>query len=111
MHDVWRQETATVRSVTEALNSGSEKPRAYTTYMTIMARLHRKGLLNRRREGKMDVYVPALTHEEYVEARAQSGVAALVQQYGDVALVHFARQMGGLDPERQKRLRRLARRA
>jgi predicted transcriptional regulator len=78
--------------------------------MTIMARLHRKGLLDRRREGKTDVYTPRLSREDYLEARAESEVASLVQQYGDVALVHFAKEMASLDRGRQERLRRLARR-
>lgn len=109
MDEVWRQGPATVRSVMEAVNENADKPRAYTTYMTIMARLHRKGLLDRRREGKTDVYVPRFSRDEYAQARAQSEVADLVREYGDVALVHFAKHMSSLDRERQERLRRLAR--
>jgi hypothetical protein len=36
-------------------------------------------------------------------------VDALVEQYGDAALSHFARQMSELDPERRRQLQRLAR--
>lgn len=111
MEEVWRQGPATVRSVMDALNRSDEKARAYTTWMTIMVRLHRKGLLDRRREGRADVYAPRLSRDEYLEARARGQVADLVHEYGDVALAHFARQMASLDPERQKHLRRLARRA
>jgi predicted transcriptional regulator len=32
-----------VREVMEAVNKRQRRDRAYTTYMTIMARLHRKG--------------------------------------------------------------------
>ena len=35
---------------------------------------------------------------------------SLVDDYGDLALTHFARQMEGLDPKRREQLRRLARR-
>lgn len=109
MQEAWRQGPTTVRAVMVALNQGGEKARAYTTYMTIMARLHRKGLLDRRRDGKTDVYTPRLSKEEYLQARAQSEVSALVSEYGDVALVHFARQIQTLDPKRRDQLRRLAR--
>jgi hypothetical protein len=34
-------------------------------------------------------------------------VAALVDEFGDVALSHFARQMASLDRTRRERLRRL----
>jgi len=111
MDELWRQAPVTVRDVMDVLNQSAEKPRAYTTYMTILARLHRKGLLDRWRKGKTDLYAPRLSREQYAEARAGGEIAALVQQYGDVALAHFARHIATLDPERQKRLRRLARRA
>jgi predicted transcriptional regulator len=111
MDEVWRQGETTVRAVLEALNARAAKERAYTTIMTIMTRLDRKGMLTRRREGKADIYAPALSREDYQEARASAQVGALVDEYGDVALVHFARQMAKLDPGRREKLRRLARRA
>jgi predicted transcriptional regulator len=109
MQEMWRVDEAPVRVVMEALNARSEKERKYTTVMTIMARLHRKGLLERHREGKTDIYAATLTREQYLEARAREEVGALVEQYGDVALVHFARQMAELDPKRRDQLRRMAR--
>jgi predicted transcriptional regulator len=111
MEEVWRQDEASVRSVLEACNRGRRQPRAYTTYLTIMVRLDRKGLLARRREGKTDFYRPRLSKDAYQAARAEAEVEALVDQYGDVALSHFARQMAQLDPERRRALQRLARRA
>jgi predicted transcriptional regulator len=109
MEEMWRRQEATVRAVMEACNAVAEKPRAYTTYMTIMSRLDSKGLLERRREGKTDYYRPAHTREQYAELRARAEVDALVDQFGDVALSHFARQMADLDPERRQALERLAR--
>jgi len=110
MDEVWRLEAATVREVLEALNRGASKPRAYTTVMTIMDRLHRKGLLNRRPgPNNSYVYTPRLSRDQYADARAQAEVDALVREWGDVALVHFAKQMGSLDAKRREQLRRLAR--
>jgi predicted transcriptional regulator len=110
MEDVWsRDGEVAVRDVMEALNRRTKKPRAYTTYMTILGRLHKKGLVTRRREGKTDFYTPAYTREEYADLRAQVGVDSLVEQYGDAALSHFARQMARLDPDRRRQLQRLAR--
>jgi predicted transcriptional regulator len=111
MEEVWRLGGATVRQVMDALNSRTKKERAYTTIMTIMARLDRKGMLTRDRHGKTDVYAPAYSRDDYLQARAQAEVGALVDEYGEVALVHFARQMDRLDPKRREQLRRLARRA
>lgn len=107
MEQVWERGQATVREVMEALNSG-RKQRAYTTIMTIMVRLDEKGLLRRRKRGKTHIYRPAMSREEYLQARAQSRVDELVADYGDLALAHFARQLGTLDPKRRAQLRKLA---
>jgi predicted transcriptional regulator len=110
MDEAWRQgEPTTVRAVMDALNRRGHKQRAYTTIMTIMRRLDDKRLLSRRREGKTDIYSARLSREEYLEARARAEVGALVDEYGDAALVHFARHMDKLDRKRRDQLRRLAR--
>jgi BlaI family transcriptional regulator, penicillinase repressor len=109
MEQLWESGEAPVRSVMLALNKSADKPRAYTTYMTIMARLHKKGLLARRREGKTDHYAPAYAREKYMALRARAEVENLVTQYGDVALSHFAQQMSALDPARRRALQRQAR--
>lgn len=110
MEEVWRQgRPTTVRSVMDALNRRAPKERAYTTIMTIMRRLDDKGLLSRKREGKADIYSARMSRDEYLEARARAEVGALVDEYGDAALVHFARHMNQLDRRRRDQLRRLAR--
>ncbi|MDP9399426.1 MAG: BlaI/MecI/CopY family transcriptional regulator [Actinomycetota bacterium] len=110
MELLWELGECNVRAALEELNRRSDKERKYTTVMTTMARLDKKGLLVRRREGKADFYTPTMTREEYLEARAAAEVGALVANYGEAALVHFARQMNQLDPKRREQLRRLAKR-
>jgi len=107
MEEIWRRDAATVRDVLEALNKG-RKQRAYTTIMTIMARLDEKGMLRRRKRGKTHVYRPVMSREKYLEARAEGQVDELVDDYGDLALAHFARQLDTLDPKRRQQLRKLA---
>jgi predicted transcriptional regulator len=109
MDAMWELESATVRQVMDFCNARAEPPRAYTTYMTIMARLDKKGLLRRKREGKTDVYRTRFDREQYRELRAEADVDKLVDEFGDVALVQFARAMDRLDPARARALRRLAR--
>jgi predicted transcriptional regulator len=108
MHELWARSEATVRDVQEALNARGGKVRAYTTVLTVMTRLDGKGLLVRRRAGRLDVYAPAMSRDAYLQARAESQVQALVEDFGDLALAHFARHIGELDPERLQKLRRLA---
>jgi predicted transcriptional regulator len=109
MEELWSSGEAPVRAVMDVLNRRTSKKRAYTTYMTIMARLHKKGMLVRRRDGKTDFYSPSQSREEYMLVRARAEVEELVAQYGDVALSNFAHQMAGLDPARRRALQRLAR--
>ena len=108
MEEMWGRDEATVREVQQALNARGGKVRAYTTLLTVMTRLDAKGVLVRRRAGRLDVYAPAMSREAYYESRAEAEVAALVEDFGDLALAHFARHIGELDPERLEKLRRLA---
>jgi len=111
MEELWSKGEAPVRAVMSALNKRSRRERAYTTYMTIMARLHKKGVLDRRRDGKTDYYAPKLDRDEYMASRARAEVEGLVAEYGDVALSHFAQQVASLDPARRRALQRLARKS
>jgi predicted transcriptional regulator len=108
MEQLWTGGESSVREVMDALNRRTQRDRAYTTYMTIMARLHRKGLLRRRREGKTDFYTPLYDRERYMALRARAEVESVVERYGDMALAHFAQQMSALDPARRRALQRLA---
>jgi predicted transcriptional regulator len=109
MEEVWRRGEASVREIMNVLNASAHRDRAYTTYMTIMARLDSKGMLERRREGKTDFYRPVYTREQYGDLRARAEVDSIVDQFGDLALAHIARQMAQMDPQRRRALQRLAR--
>ena len=107
MEEVWRRDLATVREIMDALNRGP-KERAYTTIMTIMIRLDKKGLLTRTRRGaRRSIYSTVLSREAYREARAKAEVDALVKEFGDLALAHFSEHVGKSDPERVSGLREL----
>ena len=111
MEQLWDTGGGTVREVLDALNAQSAQPRAYTTILTVMQRLHTKGVLHRAHSrGRKHVFVPALSREDYAAARAATEVEALVSEYGDVALAEFSIQMSMLDPKRRQEIRRRARR-
>jgi predicted transcriptional regulator len=109
MEEIWGRHETCVREVMEALNGRGATDRAYTTYMTIMARLDSKGLLMRRRECKTDFYRAVYTRERYADLRAGAEINSIVEQFGEVALAHLARQMAQLDPQHRRSLERLAR--
>jgi predicted transcriptional regulator len=108
MEIVWKaDDEISVRQVAELVNSGNGKQRAYTTIMTILSRLHGKGIVDRRREGKSDLYRPKVSRQRYLEERARAEVDALVGEYGDLALAQFARQVSEVGPDEAARLRKL----
>jgi predicted transcriptional regulator len=108
MEVVWERARASVRDVMTALNGAGQKRRAYTTYMTIMARLARKHLLERERAGKTDYYRPVYTRERYQDLCAQAAIESVLDEFGGVAVAHMARQMAQLDPDRRRALEGLA---
>ena len=62
MNTLWPLGEATVRQIRDRL--AERRARAYTTIMTIMDRLARKGIVERRKSGRKYVYCAKLTAEE-----------------------------------------------
>jgi predicted transcriptional regulator len=90
MDRLWdREGTSTVREVFEDLRQTREI--AYTTVMSTMDNLHRKGWLSRKRQGKAFLYWPELTREQYSARLMRNALDA----GGNPSLVlsHFLEQM------------------
>src|SRR3979411_272764 len=83
MERLWKRRHATVRDVVDDL--GKSRSLAYTTVMTIMTRLHAKGLLVRDRDGKTYVYRPAFSRDEHRARLSQDLVRGLVDEVRDAA--------------------------
>jgi predicted transcriptional regulator len=109
MEELWDRGPLSVRDVLDAVNARDWRQRRYTTLLTVMSRLEGKGLLRRTRQGRRDLYEPTLARKRYHEARAASEAGAMVDEYGDVALAHFARHLEALDPKRRAQIRKMAR--
>lgn len=75
MNTLWPVGEATVREIRDLL--ASRRARAYTTIMTIMDRLARKGVVERRKSGRAYVYRAKLSAED---ARAQA-LAQVVENF------------------------------
>jgi predicted transcriptional regulator len=106
MHRVWDHGgPVTVRELLEKLQH--ERVIAYTTVMTTMDNLHRKGWLARVKDGKAYRYTPTASREEY-SARL---MREALDGGGDThaVLSHFVAQMDGDESEMLRAVvRRLA---
>ncbi|MGV9753218.1 BlaI/MecI/CopY family transcriptional regulator [Nocardia farcinica] len=99
MDTVWSAtERVSVRQVREVI--AAEREIAYTTVMTTMDNLHRKGWLDRERHGKAYLYWPTLTREEY--SAAQMRAALLAGGRTEEVLARFIETM---TPAQWRRLR------
>lgn len=108
LDSLWRRGSGTVAEVLEDVNGVQDPPLAYTTVMTVLSRLHEKGLVLREQQGRGYRYAPTHTEQELVERLAKRDVDRMVDTYGELALAHFAERLDQADPELLDRLRRLA---
>ena len=99
---------ASVADVVVGLRQTQHREHAYTTIMTVMSRLHEKGVLTRERRGRGYVYRPAAPEPELIDRLSGVAVDRLVDRYGTAALRHFAVRLADLDPESRRRLAALA---
>jgi len=96
---LWRwNRSATVRDVVEHLRTRREI--AYTTVMTVMDNLHRKGWLRRERDGRAYRYEATASREEYSAGLMRQALEA--SEDTTSTLVHFLAQM---DPAESAALR------
>jgi predicted transcriptional regulator len=84
---------ALVREMVDDLRA--ERNLAYTTVMTVMENLHRKGWLRREREGRAWRYEPTGSQSGYTAALMNDALATSADRR--TALAHFALQMSPHD--------------
>jgi predicted transcriptional regulator len=94
MDRLWEWERpALVRDVVDEL--GKDRPLAYTTVMTVMENLYRKGWLRRERDGRAWRYEPTGSRSGYTAALMSDALATSADRR--TALAHFALQMSPHD--------------
>jgi predicted transcriptional regulator len=98
MEILWATGDCNVRNVVDKL----QRPLAYTTIMTTLDRLYKKGLLDRRREARAFIYSARLTRPEWERARAGelvSGFLAVPQPRHDLLVSCLVDAVGQHDQE------------
>ena len=82
MEAVWQKQELSVRDLFEEL----QKRWAYTTLMTTLDRLHKKGILNRRKEGRAFLYSPRISSKQLEQGIASDLIDSLLaRNAGEVA--------------------------
>jgi len=95
MKILWEAGDLTVREVREKLHA--ERPLAYTTIMTVLDRLARKGVVSRRKVGRAHLY-----HVEFPRAEARNrAVQRLLDYYFDGSAEELRSFLTGTPPGRR----------
>lgn len=79
-----------------------ERELAYTTVLTVLVRLWREGLLDRRRDGRAFAYRPVRDREEHVAAAMSKLLTSAKDR--PAALLHFVKGMSAADRARLRRV-------
>ena len=109
MQILWSRGESSVREVAHKL----ERHLAYTTVMTTLDRLYKKGLLSRRMQNRAFLYSARMTREEWERKRAGNIVAGFLtgpRPSRDLLLSSFLDAIGEQDArlldELEKKIRR-----
>lgn len=110
MTALWSSAPAAVPTVLEAVNAerAVAEQLAYTTVMTVLSRLHDKGLVVRDRRGRGYEYTPRYSEPGLVAHLSEREVQGLLDRYGEVALAQFAAAVERADERLVGRLRAAA---
>lgn len=117
MQILWLRGQSNVREVVCRLG----RPLAYTTVMTTLDRLYKKGFLNRRMPDRAFVYSPRFSREEWERRRAESVVAGwlagtrpsrelLFSSFLDAVGEHDAKLLDELEKKIRRKRREMRRR-
>ena len=90
---LWRLQEGNVREVQQVV--GETRTLAYTTIMTVLDRLVRKGKLDRRKVGRLFIYSPTATRE----ALRRTAVRELVDSFFDGSEAELALFLNGVQTE------------
>lgn len=107
---LWEQSPASVAAVLKTVNARRRRrdQLAYTTVMTVLARLYDKGVLDRVKVGRGYAYTPRFDEPALVEHLGQREVDDLLDRFGSIALVQFAAALEKADPQTLQSIRELS---
>ncbi len=87
---VWANGPMTVKRALYFINQTHKY--AYTTIMTVMNHLEKKGILTREKEGHSFLYASIMTKEEFLKYAAEKIIDGLLADFAEIASPVLARQ-------------------
>ncbi len=105
MDVLWDRAEVTGREVLEEIQK--ERPLAFTTILTVMDRLLKKGLIRRKKRGGVFVYAPSISRDEFVKQVSEEVLQGILDISASSAASFFVDILYKTSPEEMDRLSRL----
>lgn len=100
---VWEsKEPVTVRLVFESISK--KRKIAYTTVMTIMGRLTKKGFLKTNTSGRAYTYQTVLSKDKFLTKISRQLIKSMVSNFGGIAIAHFAEALDRIPIQTRRKL-------
>jgi predicted transcriptional regulator len=101
MEKIWEADgEITVREVWERMDEY-----AYTTILTIFQKLERKGLIEGRQEGKVKVFKPKISREEYYRLKLERAISEIFKKNPDAVYSFFLENINLKEEDVERLLR------
>ncbi|NEW08609.1 BlaI/MecI/CopY family transcriptional regulator [Paenibacillus sp. SYP-B3998] len=101
MEILWSSEGFTVKEVQTLVNK--DHPISLTAVMTVLTRLHEKGHLDKKSEGRgrgrVSQYAATLTKEQFINEQTKAVTHGLIHEYGDLVVNHMVEALEEVDSE------------
>lgn len=95
MEFLWLGEECSIKEVQQKLES--EKPVNFNTVMTVMNRLVEKGALKKRTSGRISLFSPVLSKDDFLEEQSKKLTENLLDEFGGVVISHMIDSLTDVD--------------
>ncbi|KRF51810.1 transcriptional regulator [Bacillus sp. Soil745] len=95
MEYLWDKDEQSIKAVQQSLEV--DKPINFNTVMTVMNRLVEKGILEKRSEGRLSLFRPVQSKEEFFEEQSKKLTENLLDEFGGAVISHMLDAMKDAD--------------
>lgn len=95
MELLWREDELSIKEVQQKLEP--EKTVNFNTVMTVMKRLVDKGVLQKRTSGRVSLFSPVQSKDEFFEEQSKKLTENLLDEFGGVVISHMIDSLQDVD--------------
>ncbi|MED3890400.1 BlaI/MecI/CopY family transcriptional regulator [Peribacillus frigoritolerans] len=95
MEYLWDKDEQSIKAVQQSLEV--DKPINFNTVMTVMNRLVEKGILEKRSEGRLSLFRPVQSKEDFFEEQSKKLTENLLDEFGGAVISHMLDAMKDAD--------------